>query len=126
MHGHMQGPMHTSWRPGGLLACCALIAVICALPTVGQSQGKSEQEFYRCKDANGQRRFGSALPPECVGRDAEVLNSRGTVIRTLEGETTRGQRLQREADTAEQQRLVVEQKQRDKVLIETYLSVEEI
>ena len=110
-----------------IIAHIALLALgsFSALAVHAQSKGP-DQEFYRCKDASGQTRFGSSLPPECLGRDTDIVNSRGTVVRKLEGENTRAARLAEEAAEAERTRLIEEQKQRDKVLIETYLSVEEI
>jgi hypothetical protein len=66
------------------------------------------------------------MPVECQGRDTDVLNARGTVLRTIEGAGSRSSRLEREAAEAEEQKRKEEQYQRDKVLIETYLSVEEI
>ena len=66
------------------------------------------------------------MPVECTGRDTEVVSQRGTVMRVIEGAQTRARRIEREAAEAEELRLRNEQAQRDKVLIETYLSVEEI
>jgi hypothetical protein len=106
-----------------------LTLIACLLSTTGfgqQKPGESREAFYRCKDVNGQTRFGSAMPPECVGRDTDVLNDRGTVLRTIEGAGTRASRMEKEANEAEAQRIKEEQYQRDKVLIETYLSVAEI
>jgi hypothetical protein len=66
------------------------------------------------------------MPVECQGRDTEVYNMRGMVTRTIEGAGTRSNRMEREAAEAEEQKRREEQYQRDKVLIETYLSVDEI
>ncbi len=70
--------------------------------------------------------MGTALPQECLGRDTEVINQRGTVVRMIEGAGTRSARLQQEAAEAAKQKEIDDRIQRDKVLIETYLSVEEI
>jgi Domain of unknown function (DUF4124) len=104
-----------------LLACGTLIAAA----TIAQTNSGHET-FYRCKDVKGQVHFGSSMPEECQGRDTDVVNNHGTVLRVIEGANTHEARVEREASEAEQQRLKTEQLQRDKVLIETYLSVDEI
>jgi hypothetical protein len=107
--------------PIAVLTCCVLLAN----SAVAQSTG-SREAYYKCKDAKGQTQTGSSMPVECQGRDTDVLNARGTVLRTIEGEGTRSSRMEREAAEAEEQKKKEEQYQRDKVLIETYLSVDEI
>jgi hypothetical protein len=102
-----------------LLGCCAL--------SMAQAQKPEPSgEVYRCRDASGGLRMGTALPQECLGRDTEVINQRGTVVRMIEGAGTRSARLQQEAAEAAKQKEIDDRIQRDKVLIETYLSVEEI
>ena len=103
------------------VTCAALCAgVVCA------DQKTAKEAYYRCRDAHGQMHFGSGIPEECLGLDVEVLDTQGMVIRTIEGAATRAKRLEREAAEAEQNKLRAEQELRDKVLIETYLSVDEI
>ncbi|HTE41147.1 MAG TPA: hypothetical protein VK629_09960 [Steroidobacteraceae bacterium] len=97
-----------------------------AIAAQAQQPEKANTEVYRCRDANGQLRIGTALPQECLGRDTEVVNQRGTVVRMIEGAGTRSARMNQEATEAAKQKLIDDQIQRDKVLIETYLSVEEI
>jgi hypothetical protein len=82
--------------------------------------------FYRCKDAQGKPRLSSSMPPECQGRDTEVLNEKGSVIDVIESEQTHAVTAAREA--AETQRLKERnaQLQRDRVLLETYLAVSDI
>lgn len=102
------------------LTCCAV-----ALGANAQSDKKREA-YYRCQDAAGKKHLGTSMPTACQGRDTEVLNDRGTVLRVIEGASTRANRIESEASEAEQQRIREQQIQRDKVLIETYLSVAEI
>jgi len=103
-----------------------LVLGTCFATAVFAQSKDSIESFYRCKDANGQIRIGSSTPPECIGRDTEVLNQRNVIVRVIEGEGTRSSRMAKEAEQAERQKKIEEQAQRDKVLIETYLSVEEI
>jgi hypothetical protein len=82
--------------------------------------------FYRCKDAQGKMHYSSAMPPECQGRDTDVLNDRGTVINTLEGEQSHAKTVAREAEEAQRLKERNDQLQHDHVLLETYLTVADI
>jgi hypothetical protein len=66
------------------------------------------------------------MPPECVGQDTEVLNDNGMTVRVIEGEATRQKRLLREADEAKTRKEKDARALRDRTLIETYLTVEDI
>lgn len=103
-----------------------VVATLLASSGVAQQPGDPREAYYRCTDASGQVQAGSSMPPKCLGRDTEVLSARGTVLRIIEGEGTRQERLAREAAEAAEQKQKEERIQRDKVLIETYLSVSEI
>ena len=103
------------------------VVLIAIVLSVGSSaMAASVPSSYRCRDAHGKLIVAGAMPMECQGRDTEVLNSNGSVIRLIEGETTRNKRLAQEAE--EQQRLNERnaQLQRDRVLLETYLGVADI
>jgi len=109
------------------LRTLTIFAATLAAPTAWAAQGASSQEaFYRCKDPKGQTLYGDSMPIGCQGRDTEVLNMKGTVLRVIEGDLTRTTRIAREA-TENQQRQENEQRaQHDRMLLETYLSVEDI
>jgi hypothetical protein len=106
----------TAWSVAGWMAACAVWA----------QAPEQKEAFYRCKDASGQPRFGSAMPAECQGRDTEVVSQRGTVLRVIEGEASRNRRAEQEAVEAREMQLRNDQAQRDRVLLETYLAVEDI
>jgi uncharacterized protein DUF4124 len=89
-------------------------------------QSHSREAFFRCKDRNGQTHYGDSMPPECAGLDTEVLNDRGMQVRLIEGEATRLKRLEREAGEAKVRKEKEERALRDRTLIETYLTVEDI
>jgi hypothetical protein len=91
-----------------------------------QKQSSSREAFYRCKDANGQTHYSDSMPVGCVGVDTEVLNDHGTVLRVIEGDQTRTARQQREAVETKVRKEREQRAQRDHVLIETYLTVEDI
>jgi hypothetical protein len=105
-----------------LLACAA--SAIAAQRTPNSTPG--HEAFFRCKDASGQTHYGDSMPPACQGLDTEVLTEHGSLVRVIEGEHTRTTRLQREAveDRVNKERAV--RAQRDRVLIDTYLTVEDI
>jgi hypothetical protein len=93
-----------------------------------QSKGGSSarEAYYRCKDGKGQQLYGDSMPPGCQGQDTEILNAQGMVLRVIEGDQTRAARLSREAAETNDRRLRQEREQRDRMLLETYLSVEDI
>lgn len=106
----------------GALALLPLAATWAAQP----NNGGAQETFYRCRDRNGQTRYGDSMPPECVGLDTEVLNQRGMTIRVIEGEASRAAREQRETAERQQQQEKEEREQRDRMLIDTYQSVSDI
>lgn len=105
-----------------------LTSLWCCYGTAFAAQkGMSAHEaFYRCRDASGQTHYGDSKPQECEGLDTDVLNDRGMVIRVIEGTASRAVREQHEVaeNRARQER--DERLQRDRMLIETYLSVDDI
>jgi hypothetical protein len=103
-------------------------ATVLAASVAGAAQGSgSDREaFYRCKDASGQTHYGDSMPQRCTGQDTEVLNDRGMVVRIIEGESSREARLKREASESSARREREQRAQRDRMLIDTYLSVADI
>jgi hypothetical protein len=91
-----------------------------------QSSSATREAFYRCKDRSGQTHYGDSMPPACAGVDTEVLNDNGMLVRLIEGEQTRNARLQREAVEAKIRQEKEKHALRDRTLIETYLTVEDI
>jgi len=97
------------------------------LSCLAMAEGQNAREaFYRCKDAKGALLYADSLPPGCLGNDIEVLSERGSTLRIIEGNQSRGARLEREEN---EQRAVKQREARqqwDKMLIDTYLSVADI
>ena len=114
------------------LALLSTLAVAIAVPAVAQSRRSNttdttgREAFYRCRDASGQTHYGDGMPPACQGFDTEVLDNRGMLLRVIEGEATRNERLKREAAEAALRQQRETREQRDRMLIETYLSVADI
>lgn len=103
-----------------------LTLLLLVVSTVGAAPTGSSAIFYRCKDVHGQTHYGDSMPPECQGQDTDVVNSRGMVVNVIEGAATSTARAaQREVEQVRQKEKEVFE-QRDKMLIETYLSVQDI
>lgn len=91
-----------------------------------QRSSSIAEAYYRCKDAQGHTLYGDSIPAACHGQDTEVLSSHGMVLRIIEGDATRAARLSREAAEAREKKLRQEREQRDRMLLETYTSVDDI
>jgi hypothetical protein len=91
-----------------------------------QPKSASHEAFFRCKDRQGQTHYSDSMPQECVGLDTEVLNDNGMQLRLIEGDATRQKRLLREAEEAKIRKEREQRALRDRTLVETYLSVEDI
>ena len=102
-----------------------LVATAHACAAAAQSRS-SREAVFRCKDRNGQTQYGDSVPPQCAGLDTEVLNENGMQLRLIEGEATRLKRLEREAVEAKLRKEKEQRALRDRTLIETYLTVEDI
>src|SRR5262245_32690287 len=110
---------------GTVATTIVVLAFVCLDATAAQ-KAPSREAFFRCKDRTGQTQYGDSMPPECVGQDTEVLNDNGMTLRVIEGEATKQKRLQREAEEAKVRKEKDQRALRDRTLIETYLSVEDI
>ncbi len=86
-------------------------------------------QLYRWVDKNGEVHYGDRVPPDEVKLEREVLNEYGIAVELLPHEMTQEELLavqrQEAIELAEQKRVRAEN-QRDAVLLNTYLSVEEI
>ena len=106
------------------------IAVAGTLIWGGAAAAKDPEEtVYRWEDQNGKTHYGDRIPPEFASNEHSVLNEQGVEVERFAGAKTA-------AELAEEKRradLLAEQRKardaallRDKVLLSTYLSVEEI
>lgn len=110
---------------GGMaIALSGMISASAAPAQRGSSS--SHAAVYRCKDSTGQTHYGDSKPLACEGYDTEVLNDRGMVTRVIEGAQSRAAREQREGAEKLARKEREASAQRDKMLIETYLTVEDI
>jgi hypothetical protein len=103
-----------------------LAAVV--LPSAGGAQ-QHQQRLYSWTDENGVVHYGDKIPPEYANRDREILNRQGVAIGFEEGEITPEERAiaeERERVAAAEQQTRAEIARRDRMLLETYLSVGDI
>ncbi len=103
----------------GLSATWSLVAV----DAVAQSR------IYTCKDASGKTITSDRPLPECQGREGRVLSGQGTTVKRIEAPLTPEQIAAREA--AEQKKHAEEERRReqlrkDKALLNTYASLDDI
>lgn len=105
-----------------------LLAVVLALGVAlsagAQSQGTG-RKVYRWVDDKGQVHYGDSVPPEYAEQGADVLNRQGVPVSRVHGnETPEEARLRQQQEEA--QKRAAQDRQRDRVLLQTYLSVQEI
>ena len=103
----------------GLSATWSLVAV----DAVAQSR------IYTCKDANGKTITSDRQLPECQGREGRVLSGQGTTVKKIDAPLTPEQLAAREAE--EQRKRAVDERRReqlrkDKALLNTYASLDDI
>ena len=100
-----------------IFACLALAGTATAADT------------YRWVDEHGIVHYGDTVPSEYARQEQQVLNSQGVTIAIIEGYKTPEQRAALERIRIEQNRIArdkARRQARDSVLLNTYLSVEEI
>jgi hypothetical protein len=101
-------------------------ALLLVAMTVGAEQGK---KLYRWVDSEGVVHFGDHVPPEYADTNRQILNQQGVAVGGEAGQKTPEQL---SADKAAAERAAAERQaradsaRRDQVLLDTYLSVEEI
>ena len=101
-----------------------LVVAAIALPSIG-----SAQKTYKWTDENGVIHYGDKIPPEYSNRDRVLLNEQGVQVGTEEGEITPEEAAAAKAreDAAEADRKAKEEiARRDRMLLETYISVSDI
>jgi Domain of unknown function (DUF4124) len=90
-----------------------------------QQPSNKEKKLYRWVDKNGQVHYGDSVPAEYAEQDRDVLNKQGVRVGREEGIITPEEAA---AKAAEEKTARDEQKRklRDRVLLQTYQSVQEL
>lgn len=116
-------------RDGIRLLGAAALAVFAALGTGhARAQQSAPKQTFCCNDANGVQVCSDQLPAQCYNRAYRVMEG-STVVRREEAPLNAEQRRQRIAEEkrkAEEDRARREQVRRDRILVDTYNSVQDI
>jgi len=86
-------------------------------------------KMYKWVDEKGEVHYGDTVPPQYSNQGREELSKKGTVLKKTEGALTPEQRQAKEAEEAQkkaEQQKALEQKRRDKALLNTYTNEKEI
>ncbi len=89
----------------------------------------SDAQSYRCVSQDGKRYYGSTVPRQCIGRPVEELNAQGLVVKRIDPEGSEKERAAKEAREAKQREELSAQREaarRNRALLATYTSVEDI
>ena len=99
--------------------------VLALIAGVADAQTSGARKVYRWVDKDGQVHYGDSIPPEYADQDRDVLNKQGVPVGKEQGTmTAEDVRARAEAEKAAQE--IQKQKDRDRNLLQTYQSVEEI
>jgi len=114
-------------RLGSLL----LVVAAFALPSIGSAQSSRNDgtRLYKWTDRDGVVQFGDKIPPEYANLDREILNQQGVRVGFQEGEVTEAERAvleERERVLQAARAAKADIARRDRMLLETYLSVADI
>lgn len=116
------------------LAVAALAAVALAGQALAAQPRRpknvtADTQTYRWVDKDGVVHFGDHVPPEYADTKRQVLNDYGVPVSTEDGAKTAGQIAAEKAaakKVAEERQKAILAARRDQVLLDTYLSVDEI
>ncbi len=108
---------------GVAVAVAAITLTTAAGTAVAASSGGTKT--YKWVDKDGVVHFGDHVPPEYSGSQRQVLNEHGVPVANQDGARTAEQIAATKQVEAERQKAILAA-QRDQVLLDTYLSVDEI
>ena len=97
--------------------------LLAALPLAAAAQS------YRCVGKDGKKYYGQNIPRPCLGQPVEQLNAQGMVVKRIDAEASADDRAKKEADESERKKKEAHDKEegrRDRALLATYTSVQEV
>ena len=100
-------------------------AVVSAV-TVSVAAYAGGTKLYKWKDKNGVVHYGTSIPPQYAKQKSEILNSQGTVVKTIDAQKTPAQiavEEKQKAAAAEKAKQQAAQRKHDQILLDTYTSV---
>jgi hypothetical protein len=100
-----------------------ILCAVTLLASLGVADaGPTGRTMYKWVDAQGVTHYGDRIPPEYASQEQHLINSQGVEVQTLEAQKTPEQ-----LAAEDQKKLDAEQRlNRDKNLLNTYVSVQEI
>lgn len=130
MTGYMPGLV----RAAAAAVLAAFVAVVTAGPAMAAQQRKPNQpastgKTYKWVDKDGVVHLGDSVPPEYASSQKQVLNEYGVPVANQDGAKTAEQIAAEKAaakKAAEERQKAILAARRDQVLLDTYLTVEEI
>jgi hypothetical protein len=111
------------------LGATLLVVAAFVMPPTGNAQSPGSQRLYKWTDRNGVVHYGDKIPPEYADLDRNVLNDQGVRVGFEEGEITEAERAalaERAAALESEREAKAETARRDRMLLETYLTVSDI
>lgn len=105
------------------------VLVVAAALSVTSGPACAQTRIYTCKDASGRTLTSDRPLPECQGREGRVLSGQGTTVQKIDAPLTPEQIAAREAEQhkkREEDERRREQARKDKALLNTYSSLDDI
>lgn len=105
-----------------------LLITLIVLAATSASFG-GDLRTYRWTDENGVTHYGDRVPPEYSDEELDILNEQGVTVAKITGKQSEEELAEQERRRAEREQAAKEREEallRDRVLLSTYLSVEEI
>ena len=105
------------------IVAAALAAGFALAPLVADAQS------YRCVGTDGKKYYGSTVPPQCLGRPVEQLNTQGMVIQRFDAAASSAEREKKAAEEEERKKREVlskEEGRRNRALLATYTNEKDI
>ena len=100
-----------------------ILTLLLFVGAVVQAAGPGEgRKLYKWTDKNGQVHYGDQVPPEAAAEERHVMNSRGVEIDKIEAQKSPEQQAAADAKAKEES----SQRDRDRNLLNTYVSLQEI
>jgi hypothetical protein len=129
MHARLGSSVSARLARRALLVLALLSAAAAADTRPANRSGDRPVTVYKWVDENGTVHYGDVIPQQYADQDKTILNGRGMEIGKIEGRKTPEQiaaEAQKKALEAKAQSELQHEKDRDRHLLATYASVEEI
>ena len=83
----------------------------------------AQAQSFRCVGTDGKKYYGQTVPPQCVGRPLEQLNSQGMVVKRFDAAASAAEREKKAAEEEERKKREIvtkEEGRRNRALLATY------